>query len=568
MSKNSVSLTYSVALAYKDIFNDHDSINIANLLADIPTKNGLQIVAHFLAQLHANERGIEQQIEFLRIWIGRLPAEVYPKIYEFIYELSQKPNATFNFINNVGALILISRILENWNELPPVENLTPEQELQLFKAYLYCNQEWTDKQKAPAAIQSAEDLTKMLLPIQMPYAEILEFKDFRFQIIKAIHFFKFCEINPIFSDFLTRFIAFYNLKSWQEYLLNLLNAYVRKFEISIPSVLQVGADFPEAIEWFDTMSIKKDSFQPHDDFKSIREAPIFKLSEDTFLFLNLNFLVDKIFQGVQFDFAKALLETKAEYKGKRIKDFGTFRSIYGDEFSEVGLFYKTLDYTFEKSGYTLIPGNKLKPILVDGEPDYYIRDKSKIYLFEYKDVILNSKVKHSYNYESIKEEIFTKMVENQKGSSKGVSQLVNIIKRLLTGGFEKVDRIDLANLIIYPIIVFTDFSFNLPGTNYILNEEFRSRLKTAGVMNDSNIKNCVIIDLDLLIKFQDLFRDKTLKLNNCINEYIDLTSQGMDMSKVSSFSMYLHQKTSKIEYHSPKLLMDELRQILPSDNKS
>lgn len=128
-----------------------------------------------------------------------------------------------------------------------------------------------------------------------------------------------------------------------------------------------------------------------------------KYDEDKFLFLNLNFFIDKIYQGIQFDFALALRKAKATYKGKIIKDFPGFKQIYGEIYSEHGLFYQVLEYVLKtQKKYLKVSGKELQKTLRQGEPDYYIRDKSKVYLFEYKDVLFAAGPKHSYDYEAVK----------------------------------------------------------------------------------------------------------------------------------------------------------------------
>lgn len=562
----------SVSIGYKDIFDDYEAVEINELLRNIPTKNSLIIIGYFLAQLHTIERDPTKQIEFLKMWLGRLPVEVHERINDLIGRISANLNTDYNFLNNISGLILIEKLIENANELPLASDLTPEQELNLFKAYLYCSQEWIDKQlpgfKIPA-VKSEEDLIKILLPTQLPFQEILEFKDFRLKLIKAIYFFKFCESDPQFQVYLGIFLKEYNLDSWHKYLMNLLSLYVRKFErLKTPSVINVSDDFPDVIAFLTDLSIDPKTFKRSDDFLRLREKPVYRISTNDFVFLNLNFLVDKLYQGIQFDFARVLVKHAATFKGKEIKKTVDFMSIFGNEFSETGLFYSVMDYAFEKSGYVKFSGEKIKEIITDGEPDYYIRDKAKVYLFEFKNIFLGAGIKHSNNYEQIESEIFKKLVTNQHKSAKGVTQLVNVIEKIRSNEFVKFDKYNFDNTIIYPVIVYVDFSFNLGGTNFILNKEFRRQLSEKAIKDTHKIKNLTLIDLDTFIKFQDLFRNKTLKLNNCLNEYFEYVRNPRDIfNRISTFNMFIHNKTSKLKYDSPKMLMDEVIKMLPSDEK-
>jgi len=398
--------------------------------------------------------------------------------------------------------------------------------------------------------------------------EIIEFKDFRLQFIKAVYFFKFIESNDIFKEYLTSFLAEYNLKDWQKYLVNILSLYVRKFEtLKIPSILNIKDEFPEIISFIEQFCFNTENYQKSDDFSVIRKTPIYNIGDNEYLFLNLNFFVDKLFQGIQFDFFRIIKKCKLKYNGKEISGFDQFRSIYAEQISEKGIFYETIKYSFEKNKYKLLDGDTLKKKLKEGEPDFYIRDKGKIYLFEYKDVILNAKVKHSYDFQKIKDEISIKMISNQKGSQKGITQLFNSIEKIKNGEYNVVDDYSqLSDCVIYPIIVFTDFSFNLPGVNYFLNKEFRKKIEDSSLSEKHKVKDVTLIDLDTFLKFQDLFREKKLKINNTLNEYHNYTKQGLNIfNKIGTYNIYMHNKTMSMKYDTPKLLFEEVEKMLPKE---
>ena len=557
-------LHYTVAVGYKDLFDDYDSQSLPDLLRDIPSKSSLKIICHFLAQLHTTERDFNKQLEILEIWLSRLPKSVHKSVAAYAQRIATNKNATFNFMNNISSLILIQEILANYNEIEETK-LTADQELQLFKAYLMCTQRWIDKQQVKNKVDSVESLCKLLIPVKIPYTFLMEFNDFRLEFIKAIYFFRHIESGQDTSNLLKIFCDSYKVSNWQEYLVKLANTYVTKLgAANIPTVQNNPDELPDVIEWFQSLSLELKQFKYDDDFKSIREKPLFQLDDNSFLTLNLNFLVDKFFPGIQFDLFKSIKLAKAKIGEKEIKSFEDFRSFYGDT-SEVAIFYQILEFAFQKNKYIMLSGEKLKSILKDGEPDYYIRDKAKIYLFEHKDVLLNAKIKHSNDYDTIKDELFTKFVENQKGKAKGIKQLLNTIEKILDGQFDNIDNGIKSQKIIYPIIIFQDISFHEQGFNYLLNKEMRQLIsKEIHVPEGVEIKDLTLIHVNDLIKFQDLFNSKKLKINNCLNEYHELLNSSNLFSSVSNFSMYLHEKTFKMDYDSPKMLMDEFKKILPS----
>lgn len=555
-----------VAIGYKDIFDDYGEVTIENLIADIPTKNSLQILGYFMAQLHSREFEIELQIKFLNMWVGRLPEAIHEKVNAFLKRTKSK-NSQYSFLDNNSLLILVEKIIINHNDLPIADGLTIAQELQLFKAYLLCCQEWIDRQRPNFKIDkiaNENDVIKVLLPSQIPYQEVQELKDFRIQFIKSIYFFKFCETHAEFKEYLKIFLNEYHIGSWKDYLRNLLTLYVRKLEeMKTPSVINVPDEYPEIITFLEDMSLDVQNYEQKIDFLNLRNEPIYQIDKNNFIFLNLNFLVDKIYQGIQFEFAKALVKNEATYKGKKIKSTADFMGIFGNEFSENSLLYNVMNYAFEKSGYVKFEGEFMKKF-VNAEPDYYMRDKGKLYLFEFKNIYISSEVKNSYDLEVIKAELFKKFVENQQGKPKGITQLINSIESIRKGEFESFDTFDYKNVIIYPIIVYVDFSLHLPGVNYILNKEFKNRLEQKGFSHMKNVQNLTLIDLDSFIKFQDLFRSGEIKLNNCLSGYFDILTNNRDIfDRIASYNLFLHHKISKIKHESPKMLMEEVGKIFP-----
>lgn len=561
----------AVTVAYNDIFDDYAATDIVELLNDIPSRSALEIVCHFFGQMHTQERNHKFQIEYVKVWLGRLPVEVQQKIVGFIKKTSG-PRKEFNFINNFSALLLIERILENYNESEPVENLTPKQELNLFKAYLWCSQEWIDKQSGAfngKKVKTTEDFIELIFPVQAPQVELIEFKDFRLQFIKAIYFFRFCEKDELFSEYLSIFLKEHKLENWQDYLKHLISAYLRNLNPpNIPTLLDVDPKYSEFKNWLANFCVDTTNFKGSDDFTGLRNKPVLRYNENKFLFLNLNFFIDKLYQGIQFDFANALRKAKATYKGNVIKNFPDFKQIYGEIYSEHGLFYEVIDYVFAtQKKYLKISGETLKKTIEDGEPDYYIRDKSKVYLFEYKDVLINADAKHSYDYEKVKAEIFKKLVENQGGKAKGVTQLVNSIEEIANGEYNKIDDYDFSKAIIYPIIVYTDPTFDMPGINYLLQKEFIRQLKNKGLNSKLTINKLTLIDLDSLIKFQDLFREKKLALNCVLNGFYEYTRPNNVFRQASTFNQYIHNVTLKWDYNSPKMLMEEAIKLVGEDEE-
>ena len=121
----------------------------------------------------------------------------------------------------------------------------------------------------------------------------------------------------------------------------------------------ISNDHPEIKDFINQFCVDLNDFAKSDDFTSLRKTPIYKVDDDNFLFLNLNFFVDKLFQGIQFELFRVIKKQKLTYNKKPIKTFEQFRSIYAELISEKGIFYETLKYSFAKNGYKLMDGDQL-----------------------------------------------------------------------------------------------------------------------------------------------------------------------------------------------------------------
>lgn len=561
-------MKYSVSVTYKDLFDDYSSVKVNDLLSDIPTKNAIQLIGYFLAQIHIEKLDEKLQVELIQFWSQRLPNDLKNKIQVFTAKMVADKKTEFTFISNISGLLFIETILENHNDLEQLDDLTPEQELNFFKAYLISTQTWIDKQGKVLfdvkPFENGMDFVKTFLPSHIALDEFHTVKDFRTQFIKAKYFFEFCESDEEFKVYLKIFLEEYGLDSWSTYLKNILSLYIRKFErLKTPSVISINKEHQEQINFLEQLSIEINGFSKSEDFLQLREKPIYRLNETDFVFLNLNFFVDKIYQGIQFDFARILVKHSATFKGKVIKRRVQFLSIFGDEFSETGLFYKIMEHCFEKAKYEMYNGNTIKAVIGDGEPDFYIRDKAKVYLFEFKNVFLSGKTKNTYDFEEIKAGIYEKLVENKNGDAKGIKQLTKVIQKIRESEFNKFDDYDFDKTIIYPVIVFTDFAFNTAGINYMLNKEFREHIENEKVRLRSNIKNLILIDLDDFIKYQDLFRDKKIKINNLLNGFLEFVKGHRNFpNKFTPYEIYIDNRTSKINSELSQNTINEIAETL------
>lgn len=208
-----------------------------------------------------------------------------------------------------------------------------------------------------------------------------------------------------------------------------------------------------------------------------------------------------------------------------------------------------MDLCFSNYTNIRLRGEDIKKILIAGEPDYYMRYGNNVFLFEFKDSTLNAKIKHSGEFRKIKKSILEKFEETAGNRRKG--QIINSIIHIHNSLFNRpeLDLYDSGNTTIYPIIIHTDYSFEVEGINYLLKERFKELLMEENINNQQLIKDLVLINLDTLIALQDFFKNNKLELSTCINDYINYSNnESKILNFIYPFDKFLFQQAYKVGY--------------------
>ena len=77
-------IEYSVNIAYDDIYSDYATVDIKNLLKDIPTKMALILVCHYTGQIHTQEKNPRFQLTAISDWCRRFDQQTIQKIQSVI----------------------------------------------------------------------------------------------------------------------------------------------------------------------------------------------------------------------------------------------------------------------------------------------------------------------------------------------------------------------------------------------------------------------------------------------------------------------------------------------------
>lgn len=453
----------------------------------------------------------------------------------------------------------------------------PEIEINILKVYLLFN-EIKNNAENTASISTEniqQDRAKALMLAQMfQYFDIVNYsykQELLVQTEKAIYLYKFLEkrLHILYH----KYIEYYNCKNWQDLMSNITSfAYIYWARSDMDSYLNLIIDPDDKLyEWKCTFieCLTTENKVEDIDFRILRSHPFFKIKKGEYCVVYGYFLLELIYKGVYFK----LNELNSQLpENDKIKGF---RSFYFDNFSERTLLYNVLSDVYGKK-YIQKTGEEIKNIYgVDAEPDYYIRNGNKIYLFESKDIFVSSKAKTSNDYNIITAELKKRLYyEEKKGGNinkKAILQLLHNIKKLLKKKAEWDSLYKENRIRIYPIIILHDNIYNCPGINDLVNQWFAVELKEIeNKYNISQIEKITIINIDVFIAYREFLQRPEGALDKLIASYHSYTSNDI-LKKATSEQDAIKKYKDRIKsfeyYLSTKFTPDYKNLLLLSSKK-
>ena len=542
-------------ISYSRVF-PHSNDKLEDILKIIPSKSAIEWASYMLTKIYM--RSIEQkEHEFFMPLLFQMNEELQSTMINYLQSISQGMD-DYIFMDRIALLTLIDYLLENHNESNVDVFDSKDDFSNMFIAYLLCcDEKLRFTTKILDEIKDAESFMTSYLPEQLRYNDIYHPKDYRVEFLRFYYFMTFCEKNDIFKEYLELFLQENKINKWDDYLYFIFETYGSLATNNEGSTNKIEID-PNSYygkKYLDSMSIDVKAHKSSLDFTYLRAKPIYHHGNNTYSIISIGFFVDKMFQSFLFDFASILTAHKAT---TNINGYPSLKSLVGNLFTENYLFYEIINGCFAKTSKKLLSGVELKGLLGDGEPDFYIRKSRSVFLFEFKDTMLNSKIKHSEDIEEIKHELFelfeTSRVEKSAGKlkkkprSKGITQLLNTIETKLDTIIQNIDRVEATNrFIVYPIIVYQDCCFDIEGVRYILSERFEEKKKARNLSDKYLIKPLVMIPLEMMISLEDYFNDGRLLLDALIDNYI-IECALSEQNRLIPFNKYIMRQAWKLGY--------------------
>ena len=532
-----------VAIGYDDVYDDFTSIKATDLLEGIPTVTVLKYVTKEYARVFYAQSDKSIQRKQVYDFCINIPAERKRRVWDFLKK-SQKGGHPVFLYGAMGCWMLYRLALQTYTSLEEDddEELCKDEYEPVFKALLYCNKLWTDQQLS----KDDFSLPDIALKMDIPVVEGKQYKDFRPQLYKADRFFSFCESDKTFNNYLPYFYHSKGVKNWGEYVLLLFNIYSYSIKNYIlPKGNEQEQQFLSQFVIDENDVVLKTIWDVgHKGVNYLRDHFLFGMPSGDYLLLDANLLIDKLYQGLKFDFfntiqANGLLNAR----GKPYKDLPEFNSTLGTVFSERHLLYELLKKTYHGGNAVHFTGEELKAAGITGEPDYYLRIDNTLFLIEYKDLLFPDALRYSDNVKDIKDGIIDRLCLDDGKKRKGGGQLLYTIDRILNHGLmDNLDEGVKGVSTIFPLLVTTDRAFSAMGVNNVVIEAFDRLLKQYDFNMPVMIYVPVIINLDSLILLSYRLHKSKLQLGELLVDYIKC-----NWKNLSSFDNYIYDECKENE---------------------
>lgn len=495
---------------YRDLFSGPVP-EPEDLLFDIPSDIVLNTLAFINAQVVLGLNSLESQMRVLDRLTQRV-VHVLPDFSQKIYSFLRAHRANARFFVTPYLLDFMQYELQLFRDIPEHRDTNPDQEVRILKAYFVFAEKAKEKslQQMESVVYVPADefwFQKRTWPMIIGQHEINHLPHPGVFAVKALVFLQFFLEHPTYNQYVQTFLD----SSQQETIWHYVVRLLRVMELSLQKPNENGLhlfrltlppdDFKPLFEGLSiTSSIFKSIPNNSKNHTGIRANPIFNFRGEYYVVLHWHFLYQKVYKGLIFDF----------YQRSGIqKEFRTlpdFLSMIGKEVTESRVFQPIMKNLLAKK-HTILEFDSV--VGQNKKPDLYFRSGKKILLIELKDLMLPADVISNYSFEALSEQLEIKFVKNEKDESKGIIQILNQIKKineepLQYDQFEK-KGIKKRNIIIYPVIIYTNIDYSLPGIEDYLRKRFKSELNSyksnAVTWNLGQVHDLVMISLDFFFRF-------------------------------------------------------------------
>ncbi|UZD40082.1 hypothetical protein [Capnocytophaga ochracea] len=485
-------------LQFSDVFPEEEKKEILYYLREIPKNILLECIGFFtridlptFAQFFSDESNRKDINKRLSLFMQSHKLEQFPII-----------------ISREASLSIIEQVLYNKEELlenNSVVNNVKEAELAMFKCFLIENEKINSRYKSieKTDIEGIDTLAKFLIAVKFSTADLALYDDYRYELSKLLYstiyklriLFTFLsgKKHKYLLEEMCRYFGVKDKVSLEEQVRYLLG---RVFLLICQGEYSFKEDNVESREFLNAL-VSKQIIIPEKDFINLRNYPLYKKDESTYMIIDPFFIMDKFTTSIKFILKEVY--NRHNNLSDKSRDFFNF---YNTTFSEQYLMREVLNQIFSKKYFIKMKNTDIEK----GRPDYYCRIDKRIFLFEYKDNLISKEIKVSDDIDKIFDLLRRNYLIDTKGRPIGIGQLVNHIKNINDRVFEYDDVNNSKVYTIYPILILSNRMLEIHGVNYILNKWFKESVSTLQIKK-LVVKDLLLIDIDTFIFFQNNFKE-------------------------------------------------------------
>ncbi len=241
---------------------------------------------------------------------------------------------------------------------------------------------------------------------------------------------------------------------------------------------------------------KKNDRENNVDYRYFRARPLVKIADSQYIIYNLPLICERLYNSLFFDL-------------KNTWEEGDYFQFYTTEFVEKHLFHRTMLKCLGRKSTHNYPSNE--EILSENhipespdQPDFYIREKDALILFECKGIKINGTLKDRADIDKIMAELKNKLYFNkEKKKDLGIKQLVKHLNLIEDDEFRFDSKIP-DDVSYYPVIVLEDPKLCQMGIAGIINSWYQPLIKEQ--LNGTMCHPVIVISIDTLFLYSETFK--------------------------------------------------------------